>query len=75
MKRVKKIEPRIFKHLTTLIGITDCLSDRFAAKEYKSSLETKNHLLNHTCIPKQSHSVSQFLKILLEKILLQMYKN
>ena len=51
LERVRNSKSRHFKHLTTLIGINDCLSSDFDAKEAVSSLEKLIYLINHKFSP------------------------
>ena len=51
LERVRNSKSRHFKHVTTLIGINDCLSNDFDAKEAVSSLEKLIYLVNHKFSP------------------------
>ena len=51
LERVRNSKSRHFKHVTTLIGINDCLSNYFDAKEAVSSLEKLIYLVNHEFSP------------------------
>ena len=51
LERVRNNKSRHFKHVTTLIGINDCLSSDFDAKEAVSSLEKLIYLINHKFSP------------------------
>ena len=51
LERVRNNKSRHFKHVTTLIGINDCLSNDFDAKEAVSSLEKLIYLVNHKFPP------------------------
>ena len=51
LERVRNSKSRHFKHVTTLIGINDCLSNDFDAKEAVSSLEKVIYLVNHKFSP------------------------
>ena len=51
LERVRNSKSRHFKHVTTLIGINDCLSNDFDAKEAVSSLEKLTYLVNHKFSP------------------------
>ena len=51
LERVRNSKSRHFKHVTTLIGINDCLSSDFDAKEAVSSLENLIYLINHKFSP------------------------
>ena len=52
LERVRNSKSQHFKHVTTLIGINDCLSNDFNAKEAVSSLEKLIYLVNHKFSPK-----------------------
>ena len=52
LERVRNSKSRHFKHVTTLIGINDCLSNDFDAKEAVSSLKKLIYLVNHKFSPK-----------------------
>ena len=51
LERVRNSKSRHFKHVTTLIGINDCLSNDFDAKEAVSSLEKLIYLVNQKFSP------------------------
>ena len=51
LERVRNSKSRHFKHVSTLIGINDCLSNDFDAKEAVSSLEKLSYLVNHKFSP------------------------
>ena len=51
LERVRNSKSRHFKDVTTLIGINDCLSNDFDAKEAVSSLEKLIYLVNHKFSP------------------------
>ena len=51
LERGRNSKSRPFKHVTTLIGINDCLSNDFDAKEAVSSLEKLIYLVNHKFSP------------------------
>ena len=51
LERVRNSKSRHFKHVTTLIGISDCLSNDFDAKEAVSSLEKLIYLVNNKFSP------------------------
>ena len=51
LERVRNSKSRHFKHVTTLIGVNDCLSSDFDAKEAVSSLEKLIYLINHKFSP------------------------
>ena len=51
LERVRNSKSRHFKHVTTLIGINDCLPNDFDEKEAVSSLEKLIYLVNHKFSP------------------------
>ena len=51
LERVRNSKSRLFKHVTSLIGINDCLSNDFDAKKAVSSLEKLIYLVNHKFSP------------------------
>ena len=51
LERVRNSKSRFFKHAATLIGINDCLSSNFDAKEAVNSLEKLIYLVNRKFSP------------------------